>query len=354
MSKKILSLALALVMLVSVFTVGASAAVADGKKLAFVVECNDELVAGKTVDVNVYVEIPATEDLTTYKLGQINYVLLYDNNVFDGPGKVDRTWNADMPWFNDAANVNSAPTLFNQFKAGYTEDDLAKYNAAVLVQTGTYVTGQTDAYGDEVKTKTGYGLAAHKTLMFTLKFTVKSTYAGGDTQIGIVEGPYNVKKTQVFAKTHYSTGGTPTAIPYTELDFSNATTTVKAPASYKVFDGAVKIRRNAVDSAKYDLGFTGSFKASDFAVAFNDKGTSTNLTKVGVKVTMNGVTNEYTDRFVYETADGYQFRAVLAGLEDRMADMEISVVMFIEFDGVRYESAGLTTTLGAHTGRLPA
>lgn len=354
MSKKILSLALALVMLVSVFTVGASAAVADGKKLAFVVECNDELVAGKTVDVNVYVEIPETEDLTTYKLGQINYVLLYDNNVFDGPGKADRTWNADMPWFNDAANVNSAASLFNQFKAGYTEDDLAKYNAAVMVQTGTYVTGNEDAYGDTVKTATGYGLTAHKTLMFTLKFTVKSTYAGGDTQIGIVEGPYNVKKTQVYAKTHYSTGAAPTAIPYTELDFSNATTTVKAPASYKVFDGDVKIRRNAADSAKYDLGFTGSFKASDFDVKFDDKGTSTNLTKVGVKVTMNGVTNEYRDRFVYETADGYQFRAVLAGLEDSMADTEISVVMFIEFDGVRYESKGLTTTLGAHTGRLPA
>ena len=46
--------------------------------------------------------------------------------------------------------------------------------------------------------------------------------------------------------------------------------------------------------------------------------------------------------------------AVLAGLDDSMANMEISVVMFIEFDGVRYESAGLTTTLGAHTGRLPA
>lgn len=343
MSKKIISLVLAVLMVFSVFAVSAFAVGPVSQiGIKFVTNAKVGDAAGTEITVDCYLTFPEGTDFTEYKHGLTQISVLYNTEYYT---YVSREIGAAYQGFIKSAslvNTNGYAVLKKAKKL--TEEEASTYNAGLLVAQSW------DSTQTEVTNKTGYTIDPNCPL-FTLTFRVNKELESVDA------ATFSSPLKAVGAQTRITYfDGTNTSKFYTTANTTVAEATKVGPAgeTYKVLDGAVKIRRNAVDSAKYDLGFTGSFKASDFAVAFNDKGTSTNLTKVGVKVTMNGVTNEYTDRFVYETADGYQFRAVLAGLDDSMANMEISVVMFIEFDGVRYESAGLTTTLGAHTGRLPA
>lgn len=348
-TRKVFSLLIAIVLVLNVFAVMASADVATGKSVAIIAETSDKLVAGGNIDVNFYFELPEGVDYKTYKLGQFLFPISYDNSVLT---PVSRTWNkADYDNLNEGTTFSPSTNTIGKLTK-ITAEEKAKYPAAVTVGSGTW----DPANGDGVTTASGFSLKASKALIFTVRFKVSDSYAGGSTSLGVLASTFAADKA-CYLKTITDAKNTAVAKSgkyLTSVIDMQTMLTIEEASSYKVFDGDVKIRRNAADSAKYDLGFTGSFKKSDFPVVFTDAGTATNLTQVGVKVTMNGVTNEYTDRFVYETADGYQFRAVLAGLEDSMADTEISVVMFIVFDGVRYESKGLTTTLGAHTGRLPA
>lgn len=343
MSKKIISLVLAVLMVFSVFAVSAFA-VGPVSQLGikFVTNAKVGDAAGTEITVDCYLTFPEGTDFTEYKHGPTQISVLYNTEYYT---YVSREIGAAYQGFIKSAslvNTNAYAVLTRAKKL--TEEEASTYNAALLVAQA-WDTTQT-----EVTAKTGYTIDPNCPL-FTLTFRVNKDLESVDA--ATFSSPLAAVGAQT--KIQYFDGKN-TSKFYTTANTTVAEATKVGPAgeTYKVFDGAVKVRRNAVDSAKYDLGFTGSFKTSDFAVAFNDKGTATNLTKVGVKVTMNGKTLEYTDRFVYATADGYQFRAVLAGLDDSMAATEISVVMFIEFDGVRYESKGLTTTLGAHTGRLPA
>ena len=343
MSKKILSMILAVMILVSAFSISAFAITVPAEGSVGIYVENDAKVGQDSgvVTAKVYWVFPEGTDFDTY-LAQIgNIVLGYNNAKYE---YASREWSPRLAEFikTDASYAGEKPNIWKTLSSKLTAAETSYgYNCALQLQMPLDTTNSVG-----IGPKTGFTLTPEedtKVLVATLKFNVKEALTANDV-MGVIEATLNTQ-TQV----KKSDGKKDTKL--------NAVISgVAAPAgeTYKVFDGDVKIRRNAADSAKYDLGFTGSFKKSDFPVVFTDAGTATNLTKVGVKVTTNGKTLEYTDRFVYETADGYQFRAVLAGLEDGMAADEISVVMFIEFDGVRYESKGLTTTLGAHTGRLPA
>lgn len=349
MSKKILSIALAVVMLFSVVTVSAFAITAPNSGEAAIYVTSDAKVGQKDgkVTVNVYYVFPAGLVDDSYLAGIANFVLGINSAKYSF---ASFTWGPSYsimaPAQTQVAISNSSKGLFKAVASKLTESDKANgYNMALQFNMKY---GDSSVNPDNYSAKTGFPITVdeeNKALVATVELNVLDSLTAADG-IGILEATLNnqtqVKYRDAAGKFQKFTAVMPDG------------TSAPAGETYKVFDGDVKIRRNAADSAKYDLGFTGSFKKSDFPVVFTDAGTATNLTQVGVKVTMNGVTNEYTDRFVYETADGYQFRAVLAGLEDSMAATEISVVMFIVFDGVRYESKGLTTTLGAHTGRLPA
>lgn len=343
MSKKIISLVLAVLMVFSVFAVSAFAVGPVSQiGIKFVTNAKVGDAAGTEITVDCYLTFPEGTDFTEYKHGPTQISVLYNTEYYT---YVSREIGAAYQGFIKSAslvNTNAYSVLTKANKL--TEEEASTYNAALLVAQA-WDTTQT-----EITAKTGYTIDPDCPI-FTLTFRVNKELESVDA------ATFSSPLAAVGAQTRIQYfDGKNTSKIYTTDNTTVAEATKVGPAgeTYKVFDGAVKVRRNADDSAKYDLGFTGSFKASDFAVNFNEAGTATNLTKVGVKVTMNGKTLEYTDRFVYETADGYQFRAVLAGLEDSMADMEISIVMFIEFDGVVYESQGLKTTLGAHTGRLPA
>lgn len=343
MSKKIISLVLAVLMVFSVFAVSAFAVGPVSQiGIKFVTNAKVGDAAGTKITVDCYLTFPEGTDFTEYKHGLTQIAVLYNTEYYTYDS---REIGAAYQGFIKSAslvNTNAYAVLTKANKL--TEEEASTYNAALLVAQAW------DSTQTEVSAKTGYTVDPDCPI-FTLTFKVNKDLESVDA------ATFSSPLAAVGAQTRITYfDGKNTSKQYTTDNTTVAEATKVAPAgeTYKVFDGDVKVRRSAAESSKYELGFTGSFKSSDFAVAFNDAGTSTNLTAVGVIVTMNGETHEYTDRFVYETADGYQFRAVLGGLTDDMAAKEISVVMFIEFDGVRYTSKGLTTTLGAHMGRLPA
>lgn len=117
------------------------------------------------------------------------------------------------------------------------------------------------------------------------------------------------------------------------------------PAAKKVYHVANQVQKNAEDASLINIGVKGGFKASDIAIAFNDAGTSTNVKNVGAKVTINGVTQTGTERFVYDVnGDGseYQFRAVINGVDPSNAS-EIKVVLYVEMtDGTTHEANEVT------------
>ena len=61
-TKKVLSLVMAIALMFNVLAIASSAACADDKVIGFSVESTGKLEAGKTVDVDIYVELPAGTD----------------------------------------------------------------------------------------------------------------------------------------------------------------------------------------------------------------------------------------------------------------------------------------------------
>lgn len=117
-------------------------------------------------------------------------------------------------------------------------------------------------------------------------------------------------------------------------------------AAAKVYHVANQVQKNSVDGL-VNIGVKGGFKSSDIAIAFNDAGTSTNVKNVGATVTINGVAQTGSERFVYDVnGDGseYQFRAVINGVDPSNAT-DIKVVLYVEMtDGTVYNANEVTVT----------
>lgn len=97
----------------------------------------------------------------------------------------------------------------------------------------------------------------------------------------------------------------------------------------------------------WKLGIVGKFKTSDIDIAFNDAGTSTNVTAVGVDVTAGDFTKTETTRFVYDNGDGtYSYRAVITNIPaDVSAEDEITVTFFAMVGGEKVEGETVTINL---------
>lgn len=334
MSKKVISLALAVIMVISVFAVTAFASTPASGCIGIKVISDAEvgMAAGSTVTVGVQFNLPAGVSRDDYRHGWSNFAIGYNSEFF--------SFNSGSLTIGDAF---SAFTLVSaeQDKAAapvkaFTDADKAKYDTAV--QCGTKQDGTQTTY----TAKTGFAIPEGEDYI-TLTFTVKKELTA-DAAIGVVEG--SIAK-QTVVKYHENGKTTLTAYAAANYDLSEAVSFAKA--GYKVFDGAVKIRKNAADNTKYDLGFTGSFE--DFDPKFDENGTSASIKSVGCEVTINGVTNTYTDRYVYEgtTYGKYAFR-VAVGAFGPLDTTEVSIRMFVELneavDGqTKFYSEGITTTM---------
>ena len=348
MSKKILSLALALIMALSVCAIAASALdLADGT-YGFKVEST--ATPGQkdgTVTVTISYQFPKSFDASGYLMqAGSNTCLCYDNTKYEYDSYEWLVTNSsgDVVFkYNDA---NTKDALFTTLSAKFTTADTtnaAKYgwNGVCLISSAFDTTSQS-----ECTSTTGAPLnvdANNEAAYLQITFNVLDELTANSV-IGISEASVTQLKN---TKMMYRDGNKNVTVAPANLVLTDAYAAPKA--AYKVFDGAVKIRKNAADNTKYDLGFTGSFE--DFDPEFAESGTSATIKSVGCEVTINGVTNTYTDRFVYEgtTYGKYAFR-VAVGAFGPLDTTEVSIRMFVELneavDGqTKFYSEGITTTM---------
>lgn len=362
MSKKVLSIALAITMLVSLFAFSVSAACGTGKEIGFCVECDDDLVPDTDIAVKVYVQVPASTDLTAYKLGQINYAIMFDSSVFELPGKSNRTWNdTAVPMMQSTSNVNAAAVVFNSFSSSLSTADAALYNACCMVQTGAYDSSIHDCAGDAVTTAKGYHIPSLKTLMFTLNMHVKDTCTATSTQLGIISTPYTAKPTNFFAKTHGTSGGTSAAIAVDKIDFSEAIITVSSGATLPEVN-YTKMMVKANGTEKMDAALIADL-VNFASEAYETSGTSalgnpecSKISEIGFvysktvatpTATLDGVVKAGTDctkvpSYTIYTSSGYKFRSVIENVPRTGADT-IYAIPYIVVDGVLYVDDVVTT-----------
>lgn len=345
MSKKILSAAIAVVMVLSVFSLTAFAYTKPASGEVGILVESDAVPGQKdgVANVSVYWVFPDDTDFSTY-LATIGNICLGINSAKYSYVADSREWQSEMGEYSLVKADDSYVRVAHKDVAGVmktvysklTENDKKYgYDTSVLLQMtfdGGNSYGTTAAKGWHVTPD-----SENKVLVATLQFNVLDELTENDA-IGIVEATLNNQ---------------------TLVNYSNGTKQQKGTAmksgdgipaaGYKVFDGAVKIRKNAADNTKYDLGFTGSFE--DFDPEFAESGTSATIKSVGCEVTINGVTNTYTDRYVYEgtTYGKYAFR-VAVGAFGPYDTNEVSIRMFVELneavDGqTKFYSEGITTTM---------
>lgn len=343
MSKKIISLVLAVLMIVSVFAVSASAygpVSTLGIKLVTDAKIGDTV--GTEVTVSCYLTLPEGTDLANYRQSLTNVGFLYNSQYYTYKS---RTIGASYAKYFNEVTCQVNTNFFATVQSVLPAEDKSIYNAGII-NTQNWEPG-----GTYSGTKTGYEIDPNCPI-WTITFTVAKTLDSSDAATFSVPEEALGRQVRV---TYFE--GTK-SIAYTASSLSVAEATKVAPAAaqtYKVSDDNVQIRRNLNDASKYDLRFVGSFKTADIEAKFaENSNTSTNITSVGCEVTFNGVTNTYTDGYIYPTTDGYKFAAIMPGLDDSMADMDITVKMFVVVDGKTEYSKGVTTKLSGHTNRLPA
>lgn len=332
MSKKILSLALVVVMLMSMFAFTTSAVDLSAGQVAVKI-VSDAVIgapAGTVVTVKAYYVLPAGEEDAQFAIGNIS--LGYNNAAYSVE---EYAWEAGtFAWGETYAdyfkqqktNCNASSNISNNIVKKFSANDTAKgWNAALQVM---------QTYEGATYTKnTGYPVDVDCEI-FSLQFVALKEITANDV-IGVVEGAYgqNFFKVNLFdeaATTKYAT------YDAANVYMSEGVATPASPV-YKV--GNAQYRPNG---ANYDLGVKFGFKTANIGIEFNEKGTSTNIASVGATLKVNGtpVAEPVESRFVYDVNGDnseYQFRVVIEGVAADSTD-KYEIATFVKYtDGtVRY------------------
>ncbi len=262
MSKKILSLALAVVMLFSICAVAVSAVQADGTETVRIYMTSDATVgapAGTVVKVSYYIDLPDGMDELQMCAG--NIALGWDSaayavNSTQTTNAADaRTWGADFEqYMKSTAAVTVSTAISNNILKKANANDTAKgFNKACQVQMvydGVNSTGST-----------GFPVYDNQHI-FTMEFVAQRELTANDV-IGVVEGAYG----QSFFKVCYFNGTTTAqTFPVAQVnmvDAAGVAPTVAAPSTFKVtFDangGTGSMTEVEMEAGEYtlpDCGFT--------------------------------------------------------------------------------------------------
>ncbi len=344
MSKKLLSIALAVVMLFSVVACTAGAAnttvattfPGDGQ-VGFRVVSNAYvgMPAGEEVAVQVYWVHPSDVDYDSWLQSLGNIVICYDGDAYtyntenDGStslGWDGRTWGDHYAnYFKAAGNVNTGATITNTVINGLNDHDKAYgWNDMILVQqTLDTSCGTTAAKGFPVDPTCE---------IFTLSFTTNRTITADDV-IGI---PTSTLTKQTICS--ISNGSKQTKL--TAANIVNAEPYI--PATVSNSDSFTAKMRPGEADGTVDLGITGTVMSASFdagkefvAGAY----VAPNLNAVGVQVRVNGVVSAAEGTCIYETADGFQYRPAITGIDADGLAANIEVRTYItDVDGNTYFS----------------
>ena len=334
MSKKILSIALAVVMLFSVVACVAGAANttvtttfpgANQIGLRVVSDAYVGMPAGEEVTVKFYWVHSADVDYDSWLQSLGNIVIAYNTAAYtyntenDGStslGWDGRTWGAYYEaYFKPEANVNCGATISDTIINGLTDaDKVYGWNKAMVIQPALSTSaGTTQAKGFPVDPTCE---------VFSLSFTTVRTITAADV-IGI---PANTLAKQTIAS--YSNGSKQTKL--TAANIINNEPAV--PAVVAGDDTATAKMRPGTAAGTVDLGLTGTVNALSFK-AGKEWGAgcyvAPNLSAVGVQARVNGVVSAGESTCIYETTDGFDYRAAITGIDAAGLGANIEVRTYI-------------------------
>ncbi len=331
MSKKILSMALAVVMLVSIFAFSANAAVtvdtvfpgAGQVGYRVVSDAYVGMPAGETVTVKVYYVLPTGTDYDTLRVSFTGNTYLSFTDAFT-VNTDSRVWGDEYYYMKAAAQVNNS-TAHKAASAKYNDDDKAmNWTDTVLVQK-TLDT----AAGSGYTATTGHPIAPYCEL-YSIEFTTTRTLTETDT-IGIPAGC--VGKTgsgAVIVGTKKPTNATLTA---EDIIINEAT--AKADRVEVNDTATTKMRPGSADG-KVDLGLTGTVMKTAFEPGkekINGTWVAPNLNAVGVQVRKDGIVEDAQSGCIYELKDGregFNYRVVITDMDVNDLGAEIEVRTYIK------------------------
>ena len=339
MSKKILSIALAVVMLFSVLacTVGAAnttvTTVFPGEGQGGFRVVTDAYVgqpAGEEVTVKVYWVHPVGTDYSTFLQNIGNVIIAYNGDAFTynttsttTTGYDGRTWGeAYAPYLKAAANVNVGATYSNNMIKALKNDDTSRgWTKAMLVQLTIDSTSG-------LQGTTGFNVDPDCEI-FSLSFTTNRTIVAGDS-VGIPS--HTAGTTTLF----YSTNGS------ANTKYTAANTIVSEGVAeanvVTVNETATAKMRPGTAAGTVDLGITGTVKDISFnpgrTPVLNGKEEvagykAANLANVGVQVRVNGVVAADEGDCIYATDDGFNYRVAITGIDADGLGAQIEVRTYI-------------------------
>ena len=331
MSKKILSIALAIVMLFSVVACVASAAnttvtttfpAANQMGFRVVSDAYVGMPAGETVTVKVYWVHPYDTDFSSFLQSAGNVVLAHtDAFTYDADSRV---WGEMLDGImKPASNINTLDTYSNTIISKLsTEDQAYGWSRAMLVQLviDTVGSGTSNAKGFLVdKDCEIFSLTFTTTREVTAadSFGLPSHIVGSTTVAAYSNGTKQVKLTK--ANTIISEGYCP-ALVVANSDTATA-----------------KMRPGEADGT-VDLGITGTVLSASFDAGktpvYNGAGeeagaTAANLSNVGVQVRVDGVVAAAEGTCIYDTGDGFNYRPAITGIDAAGLDSYVEVRTYI-------------------------
>lgn len=316
MSKKILSIALAVVMLFSVVACTAGAAnttvtttfPSGSNQMGFrvVSDAYVGMPAGETVTVKVFWVYPVGTDYDTFLQSNGNVILCHTDAFTYDAGS--RTFGEAYQSILKDANVNTLDTYSNTIIGKLTATEKAYgWSRAMLVQVGvdTVMSGTTSAKGFNIDpTSEIFSITFTTTREVTAadSFGIPATGVGSTTLASYSNGSKQVKITA--ANTIISEGYCPALV------VANS-------------DTATAKMRPGTAAGTVDLGITGTVLGASFDAGktpvYNGAGeeagaTAANLANVGVQVRVNGVVSAAEGTCIYDTGDGFNYRPAITGM----------------------------------------
>lgn len=222
--RKILSVALVVVMLFGIFAVNAFA-LEDGKEFGMILvsdKTEKEIVPGATVTVTLSFEMADFSQ----KMSDMKICLLYDKNVYT-PDLTSRTFVGDLAGYakdGTKPNINAKYATAVMNASTMAEDEKALYNSGVMQQIlSDAYKGQTNKWGFTV-TEDAAGVSVAQ---MTFKFNVtgdEAALASGNKNIKICDA-HNSQQTIK------KTDGTNTPVYISTFDASKANIMANMPAA---------------------------------------------------------------------------------------------------------------------------
>ncbi len=339
MSKKILSLALVVVMLMSMFAFSTSAADLTSGQIGLRVESNAYvgMPAGEEVEFKVYYVVPDDLDLDTYRqaIGNIS-VAFTDAFELNDPDKTAvkangaRQWGASyVDYLKASSNVSITATYQKNIKNYATSDDSTRTWAAACQVGMGYNTdnGYSDAVGFPIDPDCE---------IFTLSFLTTREVTADDAIIV----PKSACANATYLKLAKSEGGK--AVVYT-ADNIVMTDNIAVPAAPATLNPTVKhidtmgqMKNWAKGQFPFNAGLVGQI--SDLPLTFDGDNQCAELKKIEVSITTEAGTTTSQAYQVYKVNDTtWNFRAVIYGLTAEQVQndevMSCQYTIYVDHDG---------------------